>query len=169
MIGEHSKTAEKNVRIVLKITSKLKEKNYILFLPLFSLAGRFHRPFFRAHASVRARPPSSAWRNLPVYTIVGGKARFYLRRSRQVKACSMLFFLLLLLLGPFWLTHLLSKEVCSERYFTLPMCFHKRCVQRGVIKEVCSERCVQRGGLNLNAPPNLLLQGNTSQQKNSNP
>ena len=44
----------------------------------------------------------------------------------------------------------------------------KRCVQRGVFKEVCSERCIQRGVLSLNSPPNLLLQGNTS-QKNSSP
>ncbi len=94
---------------------------------------------------------------------------FYLRRSRQVKACSILFFFLLLLEGPFWRTHVLSKEVCSERSFTLPMCFQKRCVQRGVFKEVYSERCVQRGVLNLNSPPNLLLQGNTSQQKNISP
>ncbi len=74
---------------------------------------------------------------------------FYLRRSRQVKACSMFFFLLLLLLlggGPFWLTHVLSKEVCSERSFTLPMCFKK-----GVFREVCSKRRVQRA-LNLVSP-----------------
>ncbi len=54
-------------------------------------------------------------------------------------------------------------------HFGLPMCFQKRCVQRGllpcpcafkkgVFREVCSERCVQGGALNLNAPPNLLLQ-----------
>ncbi len=51
--------------------------------------------------------------------------------------------LLLVVGGPFWLTHVLSKEVCSERSFTLPMCFQKRCVQREVFKEVCSERCVK--------------------------
>ncbi len=62
--------------------------------------------------------------------------------------------------------------VVGGDHFGLPTCFQKRCVQRGLLpcpcafqKKACSERCVHRGALNLNTPPNLLPQGNTSQQK----
>ncbi len=43
--------------------------------------------------------------------------------------------LIVVVVGGEGLTHVLSKLVCSERYFTLPMCFQKRCVQRGVFRE----------------------------------
>ncbi len=32
---------------------------------------------------------------------------------------------------------------CWGDHFGLPMCFQKRCVKRGVFKEMCSERCVK--------------------------
>ncbi len=35
-----------------------------------------------------------------------------------------------------------SSYCCCCDHFGLPMCFQKRCVQRGVFREVCSERCV---------------------------
>ncbi len=44
-----------------------------------------------------------------------------------------------------------SSYCCWGDHFGLPMCFQKRCVQRGhlpcpcAFKKVCSERCVQRG------------------------
>ncbi len=113
----------------------------------------FSPPFLKTRANYISRrgkqDPSSPQRarrkNQTVKSF--SAAAFYLRRSRQVKASSVLFWLLLLLWGD---------------HFSLPMCFQKRCVQRGlfpcpcafkkgVFREVCSKRCVQRA-LNLVSP-----------------
>ncbi len=64
---------KKILGLQLKITSKLQDKIYVLFLPLSSLAGRFCRPVFRARVSVRARARELKKERVaqpPVYTIV---------------------------------------------------------------------------------------------------
>ena len=68
------KRQKKILGLQLKITSKLQDKIYVLFLPLSSLAGRFCRPVFRARVSVRARARELKKESVaqpPVYTIVG--------------------------------------------------------------------------------------------------